>query len=110
MEAFERRGPRKSLLRKDRRVDKCLTEQQIDDLLDARKCTDWAAQFVDRGPGRKERPLQAGDPLEVSPASSRLSGPLQQPAGHDLGEVGHDLHSHPGFLVDEVIEVRALHD
>jgi len=48
MEAFEKRVPLKSLLLKDKRVNKYLTEKQIDDLLDPTKYTGLAAKFVDR--------------------------------------------------------------
>jgi 3-carboxy-cis,cis-muconate cycloisomerase len=53
MEAFEKRVPLKSLLIKDKRVNKHLTEKQIDELLDPTKYTGLAAQFVDRVTGRK---------------------------------------------------------
>jgi 3-carboxy-cis,cis-muconate cycloisomerase len=48
MEAFEKRVPLKSLLIKDKRVNKHLTEKQIDELLDPGKYTGLAAKFVDR--------------------------------------------------------------
>jgi 3-carboxy-cis,cis-muconate cycloisomerase len=48
MEAFEKRVPLKSLLMKDKRVSKHLTEKQIDELLDPGKYTGLAAKFVDR--------------------------------------------------------------
>jgi len=38
---------------KDKRVNKHLTEKQIDGLLDPTKYAGLAAQFVDRGIGRK---------------------------------------------------------
>ena len=53
MEAFEKRVPLKQLLLKDKRVNKHLTEKQIDELLDPRKYSGLAAQFVDRVTGRK---------------------------------------------------------
>ena len=53
MEAFERRLPLKSLLLKDKRVNRYLTEKQIDDLLDPTKYTGLAAKFVDRVTERK---------------------------------------------------------
>jgi adenylosuccinate lyase len=53
MEAFEKRVPLKSLLIKDKRVNKYLTEKQIDELLDPTKYTGLAAKFVDRVTGRK---------------------------------------------------------
>jgi adenylosuccinate lyase len=53
MEAFEKRVPLKSLLMKDKRVNRYLTEKQIDELLDPRKYTGLAAEFVDRVTGRK---------------------------------------------------------
>jgi adenylosuccinate lyase len=53
MEAFEKRVPLKSLLIKDKRVNKYLTEKKIDELLDPTKYTGLAAQFVDRVTGRK---------------------------------------------------------
>jgi len=53
MEAFEKRVPLKSLLLKDKRVNKYLTEKQIDELLDPKKYTGLAAKFVDRVTGRK---------------------------------------------------------
>jgi len=48
MEAFEKRVPLKSLLLKDKRVNKYLTEKQIDQLLDPTKYTGLAAKFVER--------------------------------------------------------------
>ena len=48
MEAFEKRVPLKSLLLKDKRVNKYLTEKRIDQLLDPTKYTGLAAKFVDR--------------------------------------------------------------
>jgi 3-carboxy-cis,cis-muconate cycloisomerase len=53
MEAFEKRIPLKALLLKDKRVNKYLTEKQIDQLLDPTKYTGLAAKFVDRVIGRK---------------------------------------------------------
>ena len=53
MEAFEKRVPLKPLLMKDTRVNKHLTERQIDELLDPTKYTGLAAKFVDRVIGRK---------------------------------------------------------
>jgi adenylosuccinate lyase len=53
MEAFEKRVPLKSLLMKDKRVNKHLTEKQIDGLLDPAKYTGLAAKFVDRVVGRR---------------------------------------------------------
>lgn len=52
MEAFEKRVPLKSLLMRDSRVNRRLTEQQIDELLDPARYTGLAAQFVDRVIGR----------------------------------------------------------
>jgi adenylosuccinate lyase len=52
MEAFEKRLPLKSLLIKDKRVNRYLTEKQIDGLLDPGKYTGLAAKFVERVAGR----------------------------------------------------------
>jgi 3-carboxy-cis,cis-muconate cycloisomerase len=54
MEAFEKRKPLKRLLLQDKRVNKYLTEEQMDGLLDPAKYTGLAAQFVDRVTGEKE--------------------------------------------------------
>lgn len=53
MEAFERRVPLKALLLKDKRVNRHLTEELIDELLDPAKYTGLAARFVDRVTGRQ---------------------------------------------------------
>jgi 3-carboxy-cis,cis-muconate cycloisomerase len=52
MDAFEKRVPLKAFLVKDKRVNKHLTEKQIDALLDPANYTGLAAQFVDRVTGR----------------------------------------------------------
>jgi hypothetical protein len=72
MEAFEKRIPLKSLLLKDKRVNKYLTEKQIDELLDPTKYTGLAAQFVDQGAG-EVTPAKKGRPRGVS-------GPILLPA------------------------------
>jgi adenylosuccinate lyase len=48
MEAFEKRIPLKTLLLRDVRVNRHLSERQIDELLDPARYTGLAARFVDR--------------------------------------------------------------
>ena len=48
MEAFEKRIPLKTLLLRDARVNRHLTEKQIDELLDPARYTGLAAHFVER--------------------------------------------------------------
>ncbi len=48
MEAFEKHMPLKTLLLRDARVNRHLSEQQIDELLDPARYTGLAARFVDR--------------------------------------------------------------
>lgn len=48
MEAFEKRIPLKTLLLRDERVNRHLTEKQIDELLDPTRYTGLAVQFVNR--------------------------------------------------------------